>query len=64
VSSFNFRGFDLRCVMIDDQPWFAAADVCAVLNIRNTSKATAKLTSSELSRKKLSTATHARPNNM
>jgi len=64
VSTFNFKGFDLRCVLIDDQPWFAATDVCAALGVGNASKATSKLTSSEVSRWKLSTATHARPNNI
>ena len=64
MSTFNFKGFDLRCVLIDDQPWFAATDVCAALGVGNASKATSKLTSSEVSRWKLSTATHARPNNI
>lgn len=63
VSTFNFRGFDLRCVEIDGQPWFAATDVCKALGIKNASKATTKLTSSEFSRAKL-TSGRSRPHNV
>ncbi|MQW33547.1 BRO-N domain-containing protein [Sinorhizobium meliloti] len=30
-SLFNFKGRDVRTVMIDDQPWFAGADMLTVL---------------------------------
>ena len=64
ISTFDFRGFNLRCILIEDQPWFAATDVCEALGIVNTSHATSKLALNELSRRKLSTAARARPNNM
>jgi prophage antirepressor-like protein len=32
---FNFSGHDVRVVMRDGEPWFAAADVCGVLAIKN-----------------------------
>jgi prophage antirepressor-like protein len=31
---FNFKGDDLRTVVVDGQPWWAARDVCDVLGIR------------------------------
>lgn len=58
------RGFDLRCIQIDDQPWFAASDVCAALGIPNASDAVSKLGTSEVSRRKLSISPRARPNNL
>jgi toxin-antitoxin system, toxin component, bro family len=33
--SFLFDGQDVRVVVRDGEPWFVAADVCAVLNIAN-----------------------------
>lgn len=64
MSTFNFRGFDLRCVEVEGEPWFGATDVCAALGISNSSDAVSKLGSTEISRKKLSTAKRARPNNV
>jgi prophage antirepressor-like protein len=34
-SVFNFGDQSVRLIMIDGEPWFSAADVCAVLNIKN-----------------------------
>lgn len=41
--------FDVRVVMIDDEPWFYAADVCAALSLGNTAMAVAKLDDDEKS---------------
>lgn len=57
------RGFDLRCVLIDDQPWFAAQDVCAALGYKNQANFTSKLSSSEIRRLHIAEG-RARPNNM
>lgn len=40
VVSFNFVARSVRIVMIDDCPWFVAADVCAVLEYRMASDMT------------------------
>lgn len=64
VSTFSFRGFDLRCVLIDGDPWFAVADACDALGIKSRTDAFSKLRSTLVSRKKLSTSKRARPNNM
>lgn len=34
VSTFNFRGFDLRCVEIEGEPWFLVKDVCDLLGLK------------------------------
>lgn len=31
LTTFDFKGISLRCVMIDDQPWFVAADALAAM---------------------------------
>ena len=46
--SFSFdQSFDVRVVMIDGDPWFVAADVCAALNLSNPSMAVAGLDDDE-----------------
>lgn len=32
---FDYSGSQVRTVLVDDEPWFVASDVCAVLGIRN-----------------------------
>lgn len=39
VIPFEFDSQQLRTVLIDEQPWFVAADVCASLSIGNVSLA-------------------------
>ncbi|MFK0087582.1 Bro-N domain-containing protein [Pseudomonas sp. NPDC090755] len=39
VIPFRFETREVRTVLIDDQPWFVAADVCAVLGYANSRKA-------------------------
>lgn len=41
VIPFRFEAREVRTVLIDDQPWFVAADVCAVLGYANSRKAIA-----------------------
>jgi len=46
--SFSFdQSFDVRVVMIDGDPWFVAADVCAALNLSNPSMAVSGLDDDE-----------------
>ena len=45
---FQFaQSHQIRVILIDEQPWFVAADVCAVLNIQNSRDAVAKLDDDE-----------------
>lgn len=46
--SFSFdQSFDVRVVMLDGDPWFVAADVCAVLGIEKHRDALSKLDADE-----------------
>lgn len=46
--SFNLDDQQLRVVMIDAEPWFVVADVCAVLGIKNPSDALKSLDPDEI----------------
>lgn len=35
LMQFRFKANEVRVVVIDDQPWFAANDVCNILDIKN-----------------------------
>lgn len=39
TNTFSFAGLELRCVTIEDQPWFVAADVCRMIGRGNTTMA-------------------------
>jgi len=43
IKRFNFNGNQVRTVMIKNEPWFVAKDVCDVLEIANSRDATSKL---------------------
>lgn len=43
LSIFNFNNQGIRVIIIDNEPWFIAADVCAVLEHTNTSVALSRL---------------------
>jgi prophage antirepressor-like protein len=43
LKKFDFSGASVRTVMIKGEPWWVAADVCAVLEIENTKQAVARL---------------------
>ena len=47
--SFSFDNFTIRAINRDGEIWFVAADVCAVLDIKNTTQALAALDSDERS---------------
>ena len=45
--TLDFGGHDLRIMMKDEEPWFVAAEVCAVLDIANDRDAVGKLDDDE-----------------
>lgn len=47
VAPFRFEDHDVRCFMRDDQPWFAAVDVCDALDLKNARQVTSKLDADE-----------------
>jgi prophage antirepressor-like protein len=49
LTTFTFAptNAQVRTVTIDGNPWFVAADVCAILDIANTSQAVARLDADE-----------------
>lgn len=47
LTPFEYRGEALRTVVIDDEPWFVAADVCTMLDHSNPSAAVAGLDDDE-----------------
>ena len=47
IIPFHFEAHQVRTVLIDDQPWFVAADVCQALAIRNNRDAIARLDDDE-----------------
>ncbi|WP_232291001.1 Bro-N domain-containing protein [Pseudomonas chlororaphis] len=53
VIPFEFRGKGVRAIMLGDEPWFVAADVCKVLKQSNTTKALQSLDDDERSNFKL-----------
>jgi len=53
VIPFSFKSRPVRTVLIDDQPWFVAADVCRILGQSNTTKALKSLDDDERSNLKL-----------
>ena len=52
---FNFDSHTVRTVIIEDQPWFVAADVCAALDLPDTHKALGRLYDDEKGRNSLPT---------
>jgi anti-repressor protein len=47
LQSFNFQNNEVRTIMIDDNPWFIARDVCMILGLANTPQAVSKLEEDE-----------------
>lgn len=46
---FNFNETkDIRCLLVDNEPWFVAKDVCGVLGIRNHNHAVSQLDEEEV----------------
>ena len=48
VELFRFEDVQIRIVVVDDEPWFVAADVCAALSIANPSDAVRRLDQDDL----------------
>lgn len=44
---FNFDSHAVRTILVDDAPWFVAADVCAALELGNTTNALKRLDADE-----------------
>ena len=40
LSIFNYGQNEVRTVQVDGEPWFVAGDVCSILDITNTTRAT------------------------
>jgi prophage antirepressor-like protein len=55
VVTFNFVAQTVRIVMMGDEPWFVAADVCEVLEIAETHRALARLDDDEKGRHTMTT---------
>ena len=43
LQTFNFQYTPIRVVLLDDEPWWVAADICAVLDLANSRDAMARL---------------------
>jgi prophage antirepressor-like protein len=50
LTPFTFGSNDLRVVLIDEEPWFAAKDVCDILEIADTRQAVERLDEDEKGR--------------
>lgn len=44
---FSFNNIPVRVVMVDDEPWWVASDVCAVLDLGNTAMSVSRLDDDE-----------------
>ncbi|AZS50686.1 hypothetical protein DM558_07790 [Entomomonas moraniae] len=49
LSIFNFEDHQVRTLLINDEPWFVAQDVCKSLNIKNVTQAIERLDDDERS---------------
>lgn len=47
LSTFNFESNSIRTIVINDEPWFIAKDICTSLNISNVTDALLKLDDDE-----------------
>lgn len=47
LSVFSFESKNVRVVLINNEPWFVAKDVCEVLEIQNTTQALSRLDNDE-----------------
>lgn len=60
--SWPARGWRVRVILIDDEPWFLASEVCAALGITNVGNAVARLDDDEKSSIRLTDGTPGNPN--
>lgn len=49
ISIFHFQGSEVRIVNVNDEPWFVAKDVCALLDLSNVGQALSSLDEDEKS---------------
>jgi anti-repressor protein len=54
LTRFNFNGWDVRAVVIENDPWFVAVDVCNVLGLGNPTEAVRPLDFDEKSTLRIS----------
>ena len=47
IIPFNFEENSIRAILIDDEPWFIARDICSSIELGDTSKATSRLDDDE-----------------
>lgn len=47
LSIFNFENKEVRIVLIDNEPWFVAVDICSILEHSNTSMALSRIDEDE-----------------
>ncbi len=47
ITTVNHNGTDIRCIIVDENPWFAVVDICKGLNIQNPTQAASKLDDDE-----------------
>lgn len=43
LTQFQFESTEVRTVVIEDEPWFVAVDICRVLGLKNVTQATSRL---------------------
>src|SRR5690606_37056960 len=60
--TFRYDDNPIRTVLVDGEPWFVAADVCAVLGIANVGNALARLDDDEKDSIRLADGTPGNPN--
>lgn len=62
--SFQFKQESVRLVMIEEEPWFVAADLCAILAIGNVTNAMKRLDDDEVTLYQIKGASNGKPVNI
>lgn len=62
--SFQFKQESVRLVMIEEEPWFVAADLCAVLAIANVTNAMKRLDDDQVTLYQIKGASNGKPVNI
>lgn len=62
LSVFQFESNNVRVLMVDNEPWFVAKDICEILEVRNVSDALDRLDSDEKNTIVLSDGNRGNPN--
>lgn len=53
AKTFSFAGLELRCVTVEGNPWFVAADVCRAIGLTNPSMSLKSLNTADRAKKNL-----------